>query len=168
MSEADAAKLLTAAMKKRGWSAPEVARRTGGRVSASSVLAYQNKQTKPTASSALAVARAFDHEEAIDMLVAWGYREMAAALQEARERSIARPHDPKAAYEYTVEDQGVGVRRVPIGWKTEIEVVGIVETSMGVEWIAKTQSGTLLSIRPYYAIEISEEMAREFRPNDDE
>ena len=168
MSETDAAELLTAAMKKRGWSAPEVARRTGGQVSGSSVLAYQNNQTKPTPSSALAVARAFEHEEAIDMLVAWGYSEMAAALEEARDRRIIRPHDPGAAYEYTVEDQGAGVRRVPIGWRTEIEIVAIVENSLGVEWIARTESGTLIAIRPYYSIEVSEELAKEFRPNGDE
>ncbi len=75
-------KVLVRAMHRRAWSAPEVARRTHGTVSASSVLAYVNARTLPSPSNALAIAQVLDAQSGEDLLRAWKFDDLAEAFAE--------------------------------------------------------------------------------------
>jgi transcriptional regulator with XRE-family HTH domain len=137
--------MLDRAMKRRAWTAAEVARRTGNELSGSSVLAYSNGSTLPLAASALAVAQTLDRDESIDLLRAWGYIDLAEAYAERT------PETPVDSHRYSLEESStVPAKTVDIGWKFEAEVVAISRTSAGETAIAKTPSGALLLVRPLH------------------
>lgn len=75
-------KVLVRAMHRRAWSAPEVARRTHGTISASSVLAYVNARTLPSPANALAIAQVLDAQSGEDLLRAWDFNDLADAYAE--------------------------------------------------------------------------------------
>ena len=145
---------LALAMRRRGWSSSDVARRCGGTVSASSVLAYQRGQTLPSPSSALAVAAAFGREVADELLRAWGFDDMAAAVAERVPEEV-----PATTARYTIESGSAApTREVPLGWRFSGEVVGKVETSGGASYIVRLDTGTLLIMRPVFALAGSGEL----------
>ena len=140
-------------MKRRGWSAPAVSRLTGGEVSGSSVLAYASGQTLPSAASAAAVSQILPMSEALELLRAWGFDEMAdhveqhAPAVEEREVSTYR----------LATDSRVPFRQVPLGWEVAGTVVAKSQSGFGTEYIVRTDNGTLLSMTPYYTFEASEQ-----------
>ena len=63
-------------IRRRGWSAPETSRRTGGAVSPSSVRAYLSGETVPSPRSALALAAVLDPDRTEGLLDDWGYPDL--------------------------------------------------------------------------------------------
>jgi hypothetical protein len=63
---------------------------------------------------------------------------------------------------YTIERDGRGTRTVPIGHKFSAEITAIVETSLGLEYTAVTDSGSLIRILPIFAVDIEPERARHY------
>jgi transcriptional regulator with XRE-family HTH domain len=157
MSRTDLAKsggeLLARSMKRRGWSAPAVARLTGGEVSGSSILAYASGQTLPSAASAAAVSAVLPIGEGLELLRAWGFDEMADHVNELAP-SGELPHASGYAL---ATDSRVPFRRVPLGWTVAGTVVARSESGVGTEYIVRTENGTLLRMTPYYTFDASEQ-----------
>lgn len=137
---------LGLAMRRRGLTAPQLAQKSRGEVSSSSVRAWAEGQTLPTPRKALAVAQALgDPEAGAEVLRAWGMLDAAEGLQ-------AAPVEPPA--QYRVEADGIGFRRVAIGHTFTATITSILETSLGEEWTAETDSGSIIRIIPIYAVTV--------------
>ena len=146
------AELLSASMKRRGMSAPDLASATGGRVSSSSIRGYVRGEQVPRASTAVVIARSLGVSEGAPLLRAWGYVEAADAMEEPDQRVAS----DGSGLSYLIEaDSNVPDRAVPVGWTTGVEIIGRVETSLGVEYLARADSGTLILMRPIYGMELS-------------
>ncbi len=132
-------------LDRLGWSASYAATQAEG-VSGASVRAWLAGRTLPTVKSAKAITATLDRDAAAVVLRAWGF----SALADATEQ------EPPARLDYSIDRDGIGRQEVPLNHKTEVEVVSRIETSTGVEWLARTASGTLLIIRPVYSIQSAE------------
>ncbi|MGI9666545.1 MAG: hypothetical protein ACR2N2_05520 [Acidimicrobiia bacterium] len=151
--------VLARMMRRRGWSAPEVSRRTNAEVSPSSVLAYMQGTTLPTGSSAFAVASILGREDADELLRAWGLDDMADAIGE----NIPE-REPTTALDYHLDlDSRIPGDSVPIGWKTTVEVVGRIETSLGIQWIIQTAAGSMLTASPIISFTGNEQLGNALR-----
>ena len=146
-------------MRRRGWSAPEVSRRTNAKVSPSSVLAYMQGQTLPTGASAFAVASTLTRDDADELLRAWGFVDMAEALTEH-----VPDHVVETDIDYRLETHSaIPSDSVPIGWTTTVEVIGRMETSEGVVWILQTDAGSLLTASPIISFTGNDRLAEALR-----
>ncbi|MGI9609153.1 MAG: helix-turn-helix domain-containing protein [Acidimicrobiia bacterium] len=156
--------LLTAAMKRRGMSAPDLAAATDGQVSSSSIRGYLRGEQVPRASTAIVIARAFSVGEGAPLLRAWGYKEAADGLEEPWPLTANPP-----AFSYVIEsDSKVPHRSVPLGWRQNIEILGRIETSQGFESLARADSGTLVFVRPVFGLELLPDFAESLVPSEDE
>lgn len=158
MTTDGAGDLLAELMDARGYSGPKVAELTGGLVAPSTVRTYVRGEVTPRASYAIAIARLFDPVEGADLLEAWNYPAAARHLRNeaATADELIATVGPDDGPSYAIEQSSsLGARTVPIGWKTEIEVVATTETSYGIEWTCRTTSGTLLRVIPIYRIDLA-------------
>lgn len=144
---------LTAVMRRLGWSSGDVARNTGGTVSASSVLAYQSGKTLPSPSSAIAVASTLTGPEVFELLRAWGYVETAEALEDA----IPLTGELAAASSYSIDDSATPLLEVPLGWRISGTVIGKSKLVVGAVWYTvRLESGTLVRMNAYEYIEFTD------------
>ena len=116
------------------------------------MLAYASGQTLPGAASAAAVSQILPISEALELLRAWGYGEMADHVEQ---QAPAQEERDVAAYNLAT-DSRVPFRQVPLGWEVAGTVVARSESGFGTEYIVRTDNGTLLSMTPYYTFEASE------------
>ena len=151
--------VLARMMRRRGWSAPELSRRTNAKVSPSSVLAYMQGQTLPTGASAFAVASTLPREDADTLLRAWGFVDMAEAVADH-----VPAQEVNTDIEYRLETHSAApTDQVPIGWRTSVEVIGRMETSAGVQWVLRTDMGSLLLASPVISFTGNAQLAEDLR-----
>jgi hypothetical protein len=132
---------LALAMRRRGMSAPQVAERSRGEVSASSVRSWIAGAALPTPRKALAAANALgDLDAAREVLTAWGYHDAADGLEETP--AVATSREPQYRGEFA---------QTAIGDTFTARITAILETSLGLEWVALTDRGYLLRIVPIFS-----------------
>ena len=119
----------------------------------SSVLVYANA-TNVTPANAATVAQTVDRDEALELLRAWGFDEMAGALAEKLPSS---PPDSVAAYSLA-EDSETPAFEVPLGWRVEGNVVSRTETSEGISWTVRTDTRTLLRMTAVIRFEAADDL----------
>jgi len=104
--------------------------------------------------------------EGAEVLRLWGFDEASQRLLEEassredyadRYESLVESPEHDRIRTYSIEtDSNVGTRTVPVGWRTGIEVISATETSYGVDYIARTDSGTLIRVVPIFRIDVAE------------
>lgn len=131
------------AMRRRGMSAPAVAEKSRGAVSASSVRSWVAGTALPTPKKALAAVQALgDDDAAREVLRAWGLIDLAEGFSQ---------EPPAAVVSREPQYRGSEFRGTVIGDTFTARVTAILETSLGLEWVAVTDSGSLLRVVPIYS-----------------
>jgi transcriptional regulator with XRE-family HTH domain len=152
---------LSLAMRRRGLSAPALAEKTGGEVSSSSIRAWINGETMPTARKALATAEALgDVDAGVELLREWGYHDAADGFEaEALPPGLAeatpdRPH-PRPATWGMVPQPPAALR---LGDESTGTVVGVRVFQGETTYVIRTDTGHLYEARQILGVQSLENL----------
>ena len=139
-------------LRRRGLTAPQLAQKSGGEISSSSVRSWVAGTALPTPKNALAAVGALgDHDAAVRVLLAWGMVDAAEVFEiepvAALPAAVVSGSEPVETFRYEVPPESP--RAVPIGW----EVCAVIVSRIGTKYLARAASGMLLLIEPVESVE---------------